>query len=126
VAIGFGIGSLRYPVGNLAHAGPGFFPLTVSCLLFGLSTIMIVRSFFATRQRLQFNWKNITFVVAGLVALVLASAHVNMILGIFLLVFIATLGGASYSWKRNIVISAALIAVAYAFQAFLGLELGLY
>lgn len=125
VAIGFGAGSLRYSVGTLAHAGPGFFPLTVSCLLFAISVIMIGRSFFIEREPLQFNWKNIAYVAAGLVALVLASEHVSMILGIFLLVFIAALGGATYSWKRNLVVSAALVAVAFGFQHLLGLDLGL-
>ncbi|MBV8394612.1 MAG: tripartite tricarboxylate transporter TctB family protein [Alphaproteobacteria bacterium] len=125
VAIGFGLGALRYPVGNLAHAGPGFFPLTVSCLLLAVALMMIARSRFTTPAPLQFNWKNIAYVVAGLVSLVLASAHVSMILGIFLLVFISALGGASYSWKRNLIVSAALVAVAFGFQTLLGLDLGL-
>ena len=42
------------------------------------------------------------------------------------MVFVASIAGSSYSWKRNLQISAGLIAVAFAFQRLLGLNLPLY
>jgi hypothetical protein len=126
VGLGFGLGSLRYPFGSLAHAGPGFFPLTVSCLLGLIGIAMIIRSRFTEKVAFQFNWKNVAFVAAGLVSFVVAAERVSTILGIFLLVFIASIGGTTYSWKRNLIVSAALVAVAFAFQTFLGLNLELY
>jgi hypothetical protein len=42
------------------------------------------------------------------------------------MVFVASLAGTSYSWKRSLKISAGLIAVAFAFQKLLGLNLPLY
>ena len=33
VALFFGLGALRYPIGRMDHAGPGMFPLMISILL---------------------------------------------------------------------------------------------
>jgi len=46
--------------------------------------------------------------------------------GIVVLVFTASMAGTAYSWKRNLQISAALIAVAIAFEKLLGLNLHLW
>jgi hypothetical protein len=126
VGIAFGAGALRYPIGTLAHAGSGFFPLMVSSALVAIAIIMIIRARFTKGAPLQFNWKNIAYVVVGLTGLVVMSEYFSMIAGIVWLVFVAAFGGTSYSWKRNLIVSAALIAVAFAFQKFLGLDLGLY
>ena len=45
--------------------------------------------------------------------------------GIVVMVFIATAAGSNYSWKRNVVISIGLLAIAFIFQKFLGLNLPL-
>ena len=50
-----------------------------------------------------------------------------MMLGIAFMVFVAGFAGTSaYSWKRNLKITAGLIAVAFGFQKLLGLNLPLY
>jgi hypothetical protein len=49
-----------------------------------------------------------------------------MIVGIVFMVFVASLAATSRSWKRNLQISAGLIAVAFGFQKLLGLNLPLY
>ena len=46
IALAFGLGSLKYPVGKLERAGPGFFPLLVSSILFLLGLSMVIRSRF--------------------------------------------------------------------------------
>lgn len=49
-----------------------------------------------------------------------------MIVGIAFMVFCASLAGTSYSVARNLKIAAGLVAVAFAFQKLLGLQLPLY
>ena len=46
ISLAFGLGSLRYHVGEFSRAGPGLFPLMVSCLLFLIGLITVVRSRF--------------------------------------------------------------------------------
>jgi hypothetical protein len=126
IALAFGLGSLRYPIGQFSHAGPGLFPLLVSCLLFLVGLITAVRSRFVERVHLSFNMKNIAIILSSLCGFVVISELLNMILGIVFMVFCASFAGASYSVVRNLKISAGLVVVAFAFQKLLGLNLPLY
>ena len=126
IALAFGLGSLRYPIGQFSHAGPGLFPLLVSCLLFLVGLITAVRSRFVERVHLSFNMKNIAIILSSLCGFVVISEHLNMILGIVFMVFCASFAGTSYSVVRNLKISAGLVLVAFAFQKLLGLNLPLY
>ena len=125
VSLAFGLGALRYPIGDFSHAGPGLFPLLVSCLLFVIAVITIVCSRFVERVPLNFNLKNIALILLGLCGFALISRMLDMMAGIVFMVFVASFAGTSYSWKRNLKVSAGLIAVAFAFQKLLGLNLPL-
>jgi len=126
VALAFGLGALAYPVGRVERAGPGFFPLLVSSILFVLGAAMVVRSRFMEKQPFEFNLKNISLILASLAAFALFSAYINVMVGIVALVFGSAFAGRTYSVKRNAAISAVLIGIAFAFQQGLGLQLPLY
>jgi tripartite tricarboxylate transporter TctB family protein len=126
ISLGFGLGSLRYPMGEFGRAGPGLFPLLMSSLLFLLGTAAVVRSLVTERIPIHFNLKNITIILVSLCGFALISEYLNMIAGILFLVFCASFAGTSYSVVRNLKISAGLIAVAFAFQKLLGVNLPLY
>ena len=125
IALFFGGNAFRLRVGVLAHTGPGLFPLMVSSLLLVLAFLTIMQSRIAPARPLQFSLKNIGVIMLALGSFVLASDYLNMMLGIVLLVFIAGFAARTYSWRRNVLISAGLIVVALAFQTLLGLNLGL-
>ena len=127
IALGFGLGALRYPLGDFSRAGPGLFPLLVSSILFLLGVATLVRSRFAERVPLQFNIRNIALIMASLSGFAVISEYLNMIVGIVFLVFCASLAGtAPYSVVRNLKIAGGLVAVAFLFQKVLGLQLPLY
>ncbi len=126
ISLAFGLGALHYPTGDLSRAGPGLFPLMVSGLLFVIAVITIVRSRFVEPLPLNFSPKNIALIMLALCGFALVSLYVNMIAGIVFMVFVASLAGTSYSWKRNLQISAGLIVIAFGFQKLLGLNLPLY
>ncbi len=126
ISLVFGLGALGYQIGRFERAGPGLFPLMVSCLLFLIGVITVVRSRFVQRVPLEFNIKNIAIILASLCGFALISAHVNMIAGIVFMVFCAAFAGSSYSVMRNLKVAAGLIAVALAFQKLLGFNLPLY
>ena len=125
LALIFGVGSLRYAAGSFERPGPGFFPLMVSSILFVLGAGMMVRSRFIERVPMLFNLKNLVIILGSLAAFAALSAYVNMMAGIIALVFVSTLAGTSYSIRRNALIAAFLIAVAFIFQKGLGLQLPL-
>jgi hypothetical protein len=126
IALVFGLGALRYPLGHVERAGPGFFPLMVSCILFVLGAAMMVRSHFMVRVPMEFNLKNIAIILGSLVGFAAFSHFVNMIAGIVFLVFASTFAGTNYSVRRNLAISAVLVGIAFVFQKGLGLTLPLY
>lgn len=126
IALIFGVGAFNYSIGHVARAGPGFFPLLVSSVLFLLGAAMVVRSRFMEPEAIYFNVKNIVIIMASLAGFALLSRYVNMISGIVFLVFASTLAGTSYSVRRNAIIAAVLVAIAFVFQVGLGLQLPLY
>ena len=126
IALVFGLGALRYPIGHLERAGPGFFPLMVSSILFLLGAAMVVRSRFTKPVPVLFNLKNLLIILGSLAGFAILSAYVNMIAGIVFLVFASAFAGTSYSVRRNAIVAAVLIAVAFVFQKGLGLQLPLF
>lgn len=126
IALSFGLGALRYPIGRFANAGPGLFPLMVSSLLLVIALVTIVRSRYVERQPLEANARNILLLFGALASFALVSRFVNMTAGIVVMVFVASIAGTSHSWVRNLKIAAGLVAVAFAFQKLLGLNLPLY
>ena len=126
IALAFGLTAFRYPIGELSHAGPGFFPAMVSGLLMIIAVATVVRSFFVEKVHLPLYFRNIVIVLGSLCGFAVVSMFVNMIVGIVFLVFVSTLAGTSYSWWRNVKISVGLIAMALALQYLLGLNLPLF
>ena len=126
IAILFGATSLRYPIGDVARAGPGMFPLVVSGLLLLVGVATVVKSRLVARTPMTVNLRNVGIILGSLVAFAVVSHYLNMALGIVLLVFCAALAAPPYSVVRNLQIAAVLIAIAFAFQRLFGLELNLY
>ena len=126
LSLAFGIGALEYRIGRFDRAGPGLFPLLVSCLLLLVGIATIVRSRFLAREPLEFNYRNIALILASLCGFAIVSEHLKMIAGIVFMVFCASLAGADYSVSRNLKIAAGLVAIALAFQKLLGFNLPLY
>jgi hypothetical protein len=126
IALAFGQQALRYPIGDFSRAGPGLFPAAVSGMLLLIGVVTVVRAFFVEPVQLYFNFRNIALIMASLCGFAVISMFVNMILGIIFMVFVSTVAGSSYSWIRNVKISAGLILMALALQKLLGLNLPLY
>ena len=126
IALLFGLGSLKYTIGEFSRAGPGLFPLLVSCLVFLIGVITVVRARFVKPVPLDYNIKNISFILLGLCGFAVLSQYLNMIAGILFLVFCSSFAATSYSVVRNLKISAGLIAIAFVFRHLLGLQLPLF
>lgn len=126
IALSFGLPALRYGIGTLSHAGPGLFPLMVSSLLLLIGVLTVVRSRFVEKLPLHFQVRNIAILLAGLCAFALVSQLLNMTVGIVAMVLIASRAGSSRSLLLSLKIAAGLVAVAFAFQKLLGLNLPLF
>ncbi|MNV80078.1 Tripartite tricarboxylate transporter TctB family protein [compost metagenome] len=126
LALAFGLPSVNYSLGALSHAGPGLFPFMVSCMLFVIGAITVVRARLVAPVAMNFQFRNIAVILGSLCGFALASHFVNMTLGILVLVFCSGFAGTSYSVLRNIKIAAVLLAIAFGFQKILGVNLPLF
>jgi hypothetical protein len=128
IALAFGLGALRYPIGDFSRAGAGLFPLMMSCLLLLIAVATLVRSrLMKNGPPFEFNPVNIALLLSSLCAFALVSRVLNMTAGIVAMVFISGVAGtAKYSIVRNLKVSVGLFLVALAFQKLLGLGLNLY
>jgi hypothetical protein len=126
ISLAFGLTALRYPIGEFGRAGPGLFPVVVSSMLLLIGIATIVRSRFVEKVKLDLHVKNIAVILGSLIAFAVITLFVNMIAAIIAMVFIATLAGTNYSWKRNVKIAIGLLIMAFIFAKLLGMNLPLY
>ena len=125
LALGFSLPSLSYSLGTLGRAGPGMFPFIVSCMLFVIGVITVVRARLVAPVPMDFQVRNIGIILGSLCGFAILSHFLNMLVGIVFLVFCSGFAGTSYSVVRNIKITVVLIAIAFAFQKLLGVSLPL-
>ena len=123
VGLFFAVNSLSLHLGQFARFGPGLFPMVVSGALLAIALLVLVKSRFDPGERPAVGVRNIAIVSVALGAFVLLTKSIDMAAGIVALVFVVSTAGTSYSWKRNGVIAAGLVAVALGFERVLGLYL---
>jgi hypothetical protein len=126
ISLAFGLTALRYPIGDFARAGAGLFPVVVSSMLLLIGIATVIRSRFVEKVRLDLHFKNIGIILGSLCAFAVITLLVNMTVAIITMVFIATLAGTNYSWKRNVKIAIGLCLMALVFAKLLGMNLPLY
>ena len=126
ISLAFGLTAMKYPIGDCARAGPGLFPVVVSSMLALIAVATIIRSRFVDKTPLTLQVKNIGVILGSLCAFAVVTLLVNMLVAIVTMVFIATLAGTNYSWKRNVKISIGLCLMAFVFAKLLGMNLPLY
>jgi hypothetical protein len=135
VGSAFGWGALPYQTGSSARMGPGYFPLLLGGLLTLLGLMMVVRAVFQT-DKLEpigpWAWKPLVAIIAanllfgvalgGLPRLNLPA--LGLVVGIYLLTFVACLGGDRFKLKEAALLATALAALSYlAFVLVLKLQL---
>ncbi len=136
VGSAFGWGALDYQVGTSARMGPGYFPMMLGVLLALLGGVMMLRAVLALPDGVQaigpWAWKplaaiisaNLLFGVAlgGLPSLKLPA--LGLMLGIYLLTFMACLAGERFKFKEAALLATALAGLSYlAFVLLLKLQL---
>jgi hypothetical protein len=126
VALLFGVTASRYQLGTFGKMGPGMFPLLVSCMLFSIGVMSLVRSWFVPAVAVDMKVKNIAVILLSLCGFIVISQHINMTAGIVFLVFCSSYAGSNFNMVRNFKICAGLLVVALIFKNLLGLNLPLF
>lgn len=125
VGSAFGWGALDYQVGSSGRMGPGFFPLLLGVLLALLGAVMMLRAALFQSDRVNaigpWAWKPLVAIIAanllfgvalgGLPRLKLPA--LGLMGGIYLLTFVACLGGERFKFKEAALLATALAALSY-------------
>jgi hypothetical protein len=133
--VAFAWGATSYTVGSAARMGPGYFPLMLGIVLALLGAFILFESLVVSTEDGEpvgkIAWKPLGFVIGANVAFGILLAGLpslgipamGLIVGIFALVFIASLAGDRFVAKEAFILSVILSVLSYlAFIKLLNLQ----
>jgi len=133
--VAFAWGASGYPIGKGARMGPGYFPLVLGVLLAVLGALITFKAMVVDTvdgdKVGRFAWKPLIFIIAA--NLVFGAAlgglpsiglpPLGLVLGIFILTFVASLASDEFNPKEALVLSVVLSVFSYgAFIKLLNLQ----
>lgn len=125
VGAAFAWGANNYSLGSGAHMGPGFFPLVLGVLLAVIGCAVAVKALLANNQDGEkigkFAWKPLFFIITANLVFgasigglqMIGLAPLGLIVGIYLLTFIAAKGGEEFKLKEVAILATVLSIVSY-------------
>ena len=125
VGVAFAVGATSFTVGDAARMGPGYFPLMLGILLAILGTVITIQSFsggvpggdkigsFAWRPLFFILGANLAFgaLLVGLPSI--GFPAMGLFVGIYALVFIASLAQKGFRFKQTLILATILAAGSY-------------
>ena len=125
VGLAFAIGATNYTVGTGARMGPGYFPLILGVLMSILGTAIcftgLTKGPSGGDKIGKWAWKQVFFILAANFAFGILLVGVpnlgipqfGLIVAIYALVFIASLGGHSFNFKEVAILATVLAVGSY-------------
>lgn len=118
-----------YQMGNLRNMGPGYFPVTLGCIMLVLSLVMIVTAQPGKMsQTLDGNqMRGMLFIAAAFIAFALTIETAGMLVSVALAVFLSSLANRNTSLIAAVVLAVATaVMCALIFRVGLGLQIKAY
>lgn len=125
VGVAFAWGATNYSIGTGARMGPGYFPLMLGVLLAILGAVLATKALLVRTEDGEkigrWAWKPLFFIIAanlvfglmlgGLPAFKIPA--MGLIVGIYALTFIASLGGEEFKLKQVAILATVLAIMSY-------------
>ncbi len=124
LGLAFAMGARSYQLGSSARMGPGYFPLLLSLLLAGLGALIMVRALRRsdTGERITpWAWRPLLAIIAANLLFGVALGGLptwgvpalGLMLGIYLLTFVACLAGERFNAREAALLASALALLSY-------------
>ena len=95
-----------YDYGSAAKMGPGYFPTMLGGILAVLGAITLLRGLaFKGESVGRFNWKPLLLVLGSLVLFGIALQWLGLVIAIFALIIVSSLGGHEFKLKEVLMLS---------------------
>lgn len=125
VGVAFAWGATNYTIGEGARMGPGYFPLVLGCILALIGVFITFQALVVETEDGEkigsIAWRPLFFIIAanvifgimigGIPAIGLPA--MGLIIGIFALVFVASLAGQEFRAKEVAILALALAVLSY-------------
>lgn len=125
VGVAFAWGASGYTIGNGARMGPGYFPLVLGILLAVLGSVITFKSLVVETQDGdkigKLAWKPLVFIILANLVFgasigglpIIGLPPLGLMVGIYLLTFIASNAGDEFKFKEVIVLATILALLSY-------------
>lgn len=135
LGVAFAWGATNYTIGTGARMGPGYFPLVLGVLLAIIGLAVVFEALVVETEDGEkigtFAWKPLVFIIGANVIFgimlggirPLGIPSMGLIVGIYALVFVASLAGDEFKAKEVVILATALAILSYvAFIKLLNLQ----
>lgn len=125
VGIAFAVGATNYNIGEGARMGPGYFPLMLGILLAIIGAVVAFQGLVVETEsgdRIgSIAWKPLSFIIASNLLFGVALGGLpgigipamGLIVGIFVLTFVAAMAGDEFNFKEVSILAAVLAVLSY-------------
>lgn len=124
LGLAFAWGARSYELGSSARMGPGYFPLLLGLLLAGLGAVIMVRALRRsdTGERITpWAWRPLVAIISANLLFGVALGGLpawgvpalGLMLGIYLLTFVACLAGERFNLREALLLATALALLSY-------------
>jgi hypothetical protein len=123
---GFAVGASQYSLGSGARMGPGYFPIILGLMLAVLGCAIAIKSMITPTpdgdKIGRFAWKPLFFIIMANLVFgasigglpIIGLPPLGLIVGIFLLTFIAANAGDEFNFKEVTILAIILAVMSYA------------
>lgn len=123
--VAFAWGATNYTIGEGARMGPGYFPLVLGCLMALIGVFITFQALVVETEDGEkvgsFAWKPLVFIILANVIFGVMIGGIpkiglpamGLIVGIFALVFVASLAGEEFKAKEVAILATALAVLSY-------------
>ncbi|MBI5275453.1 MAG: tripartite tricarboxylate transporter TctB family protein [Burkholderiales bacterium] len=125
VGIAFAWGATNYSIGEGARMGPGYFPLVLGVILTGIGAFVVFEALVVETEDGEkignWAWKPLCYIIGSNVLFgiclgglpKLGIPSLGLIIGIYVLTFVASMGGEEHKPKEVIVLATVLAVMSY-------------
>ncbi|WP_322999111.1 tripartite tricarboxylate transporter TctB family protein [Castellaniella sp.] len=111
--LAFGLGALRYPIGQASRMGAGYFPALLGLCLILLGAALAWQACRSRAQRASIrrpDWRVAGIVLGAVCLFAVALPTLGVLSSVFILVFVSSMAGHDFDWRVAVLVGLGMMA----------------